>query len=120
MKAALLDVRNLQAQYGPTKVLHGCDFSVEEEGITALLGANGAGKTTTLRAVCGMVKMQGEVRFGGIRVDGKATENIVRLGVAHVPDGRGTFLNLTVEENLQLGAYTRKDRENVRSDFARI
>jgi branched-chain amino acid transport system ATP-binding protein len=101
-------------------VLQGFDFSVEEEGITAILGANGAGKTTTLRAVCGMVKTQGEIHFAGTRVDGKATEDIVRLGIAHVPEGRGTFLNLTVEENLQLGAYTRKDKKNVSADFARV
>ena len=92
----------------PTRVLHGIDFAVEEGGITTILGANGAGKTTTLRAVCGMVKTQGEVTLDGDRIEGKATESIVRAGVAHVPDGRGTFVNLTVEENLRLGAYTRQ------------
>ena len=100
-------VRGLHAQYGPTRVLHGIDFDVQQGGITTILGANGAGKTTTLRAVCGMVRTQGEVTLAGERIDGKATESIVRLGVAHVPDGRGTFMNLTVEENLRLGAYTR-------------
>ena len=116
----LLDVRGLHAQYGSTHVLHGLDFAVEEGGITTILGANGAGKTTTLRAVCGMVKTRGEIDFAGTRIDGRATESIVRLGVAHVPDGRGTFVNLTVEENLRLGAYTRRDKAEVVADFERM
>ena len=116
----VLDVRGLHASYGPTLVLHGLDFAVEEGGITTILGANGAGKTTTLRAVCGMVKTRGEVHFAGTRIDGRATESIVRLGVAHVPDGRGTFVNLTVEENLRLGAYTRRDKAEVEADFERM
>jgi len=118
--ASLLEVRGLQAQYGPTRVLHGIDFSVEEGGITTILGANGAGKTTTLRAVCGMVRTQGEVTLAGARIDGKATESIVRLGVAHVPDGRGTFVDLNVEENLRLGAYSRRDKTEVAADFERV
>ena len=117
---ALLEVAGLHAAYGPTRVLHGIDFSLEEGSITALLGANGAGKTTTLRALCGMVKTQGEVRYAGQRIDGKATEDIVRLGIAHVPDGRGTFVNLTTEENLRLGAYVRKDRSAIEQDFERV
>ena len=104
---ALLEVKNLEAQYGWTKVLHGISFGVEEGGITTILGANGAGKTTTLRAVTGMVKTRGEVRFDGRAVANRATEDLVRLGIAHVPEGRGTFVNLTVEENLRLGAYAR-------------
>ncbi len=120
MAKKLLDVRGLHAQYGPTQVLHGLDFSVDEGGITTILGANGAGKTTTLRAVCAMVKTQGEVHFDGQRIDGRATESIVRLGVAHVPDGRGTFVNLSVEENLRLGAYTRRDKVQVATDFERM
>ena len=89
-------------------VLHGIDFGVSKGGVTALLGANGAGKTTTLRAISGMLRTQGEIRFDGARIDGRSTEAIARRGVAHVPDGRGTFMELTVEENLRLGAYTRK------------
>ncbi len=116
----LLEVEGLEAYYGWSKVLHGVSFVVEEGGITAILGANGAGKTTTLRAVSGMVKTAGTVRFAGQRIDGKATEEVVRLGIAHVPEGRGTFVNLTVEENLRLGAYTRKDKARVAADFARI
>ncbi|MFM9980186.1 MAG: ABC transporter ATP-binding protein [Burkholderiales bacterium] len=117
---ALLEVSGLHAAYGPTRVLHGIDFSLEEGSITALLGANGAGKTTTLRALCGMVKTQGGIRFGGEAIAGRATEDIVRLGIAHVPDGRGTFVNLTTEENLRLGAYTRKDKGAIAGDFERI
>ena len=116
----LLEVRGLHAQYGPTRVLHGLDFSVDDGGITTILGANGAGKTTTLRAVCAMIKTQGEVLLGGKRIDGLATESIVRQGVAHVPDGRGTFANLSVEENLRLGAYTRRDKGEVAADFDRM
>ena len=118
--AALLQVSKLRAAYGPTRVLHGIDFALEEGSITALLGANGAGKTTTLRALCGMVKTEGEVRYAGARIDGHATEDIVRLGIAHVPDGRGTFVNLSTEENLRLGAYVRKDKRAVEHDFERI
>ena len=92
----LLEARGLEAQYGWTKVLHGIDFAVEEGGITTILGANGAGKTTTLRAVCGMVRTAGEIRFAGQRINGRATEDIVRLGIAHVPQGRGTFSRQTV------------------------
>ena len=117
---ALLETERLEAQYGWTKVLHGIGFAVEAGGITTILGANGAGKTTTLRAVCGMVKTAGEVRFDGQRIEGRATEDIVRLGIAHVPEGRGTFVNLTVEENLRLGAYGRRERGALGADFERV
>ena len=116
---ALLEAKGLRATYGPVEVLRGLDFEVLDGGVTALLGANGAGKTTTLRAICGMIRPQGEVSLDGKRIDGMATEDIVRLGVGHVPDGRGTFMELTVEENLRLGAYTRRDRE-VGADFERM
>jgi branched-chain amino acid transport system ATP-binding protein len=118
--AAFLEVQGLHAAYGLTRVLHGIDFAMDEGTITTLLGANGAGKTTTLRALCGMVKTQGQVRFAGERIDGRPTESIVRKGIAHVPDGRGTFVNLTTEENLVLGAYTRRDRAAVAADLERI
>jgi branched-chain amino acid transport system ATP-binding protein len=117
---ALLEARALHAGYGQTPVLHGMDFALEKGAITALLGANGAGKTTTLRALCGLVKTQGEIRFAGERIDGRKTEDIVRLGVAHVPDGRGTFAQLTTEENLRLGAYIRKDRGSIDADLQRM
>jgi branched-chain amino acid transport system ATP-binding protein len=118
---ALLETRALHAGYGETRVLHGIDFSVEQGGVTALLGANGAGKTTTLRAICGMVRTTGgEIILANERIDGKATEEIVQRGVAHVPDGRGTFVELTVEENLRLGAFLRNDRAGVAQDFERV
>jgi branched-chain amino acid transport system ATP-binding protein len=118
--SAILETRGLGAAYGPTQVLQALDISVEQGGIVTLLGANGAGKTTTLRALCNMmVRITGEIRFNDRRIDGKATEDIVRLGIAHVPDGRGTFVSLSVEENLKLGAYTRRDNE-VSQDFERI
>jgi branched-chain amino acid transport system ATP-binding protein len=118
--SAILETRGLGAAYGPTQVLQALDISVEQGGIVTLLGANGAGKTTTLRALCNMmVRITGEIRFNDRRIDGKATEDIVRLGIAHVPDGRGTFVSLSVEENLKLGAYTRRDGE-VSQDFERI
>ena len=117
---ALLEARSLEAQYGWTKVLHGLSFAVEAGGITTILGANGAGKTTTLRAVCQMVKTSGEVHFDGQRIDGKATEDIVRLGIAHTPEGRGTFVDLSVEENLRLGAYARRERSSLADDYDRI
>jgi branched-chain amino acid transport system ATP-binding protein len=117
---ALLETVGLCASYGPTAVLHGISFAIEEGSITALLGANGAGKTTTLRALCAMVKTSGTVEFRGERIDGRATEDIVRLGIAHVPDGRGTFAALTTEENLRLGAYTRRDRVAIDGDLDRV
>jgi branched-chain amino acid transport system ATP-binding protein len=112
----LLEAKGLHAGYGETKVLHGIDFCVRQGGVTALLGANGAGKTTTLRAICGLTQTQGQLLLDDRRIDGLATEDIVRLGVAHVPDGRGTFMELTVEENMKLGAYTRPTRE-AHADF---
>jgi branched-chain amino acid transport system ATP-binding protein len=117
---ALLEAADLCASYGPTRVLHGIGFAIEEGSITALLGANGAGKTTTLRALCAMVKTSGTVKFRGERIDGRATEDIVRRGIAHVPDGRGTFAALTTEENLRLGAYTRRDRDAIEGDLDRV
>ena len=107
MNAPLLELKGVRAFYGPTEVLHGIDLEIEEGGLTALLGANGAGKTTALRAVCGMVRVEGEIRFAGERIDGRKTEDIVARGVAHVPEGRGTFTGLSVEENLRIGGYTR-------------
>ena len=117
---ALLKATGLQAFYGQVRALHGIDFELARGGITTILGANGAGKTTTLRALCGMVRAEGEIRFAGERIGGRRTEDIARLGIAHVPDGRGTFLHLTTEENLRLGAYARKDRPAVARDIERM
>ena len=116
MSRMLLEVKDLFAGYGPTEVLHGLSMQIEEGSITTLLGANGAGKTTTLRALSKMIKVRGQIMFDGQAIEGKATEDIVRLGVAHVPDGRGTFGSLSTEENLQLGSYTRKDKQEVALD----
>ncbi len=116
---ALLQTKGLCAFYGPTQVLHEIDLAVEKGGITALLGANGAGKTTLLRALCSMVRRQGVIQFEGKPFNPREAEDAARLGIAHVPDGRGTFLDLTVEQNLKLGAYTRKDRDGVAGDMAR-
>ena len=120
MSEPLLDVRRLEAAYGPTKVLHGIDFGLAAGGIATILGANGAGKTSTLRALSGLIRRSGEIRFEGRRIDGWATEDIARHGIAHVPDGRGTFADLTVEENLRVGAYTRRDGAAVAADFDKI
>jgi len=108
--APILELHRLKAFYGQSEVVHGMDVAVEEGGMTVLLGANGAGKTTTLRAICGMVRSEGEIRFAGEQLERRTTEQIAGLGVAHVPEGRGTFMALTVEENLRLGGYTRAGR----------
>jgi branched-chain amino acid transport system ATP-binding protein len=117
--AALLETKDLRAYYGSTQVLYGVDLSVEEGGITALLGANGAGKTTLLRALSSMIRREGTIVFEGKPYSPREAEDAARLGVAHVPDGRGTFLDLTVEQNLRLGAYLRKDRDGVAKDLDR-
>jgi branched-chain amino acid transport system ATP-binding protein len=117
---ALLEVTGLHAGYGPADVLRNVNFAVEQGGITAILGANGAGKTTLLRAVCGMIRRRGSIRFDGRGIEALATEDVARAGIAHVPDGRGTFLDFTTEENLRIGAYTRRDRDEVTRDFDRI
>ena len=104
--AAILELCAVKAFYGQSEVLHGIDIVVEEGGMTVLLGANGAGKTTALRAICGMVRSEGEILFSGHRLERCTTEQIAGFGVAHVPEGRGTFIGLTVEENLRIGGYT--------------
>ena len=116
----LLEVRDLKAFYGETQVLHGISFSLAAGGIATLLGANGAGKTTTLRAVSGMLRVAGEIIYDGSSLAGRATEEIVRRGIAHVPEGRGTFVRLTVEENLQLGAITRRRGPDISADIERV
>jgi branched-chain amino acid transport system ATP-binding protein len=120
VSAPMLEVKGLKAYYGSAQALFGLDFAVENGGVTALLGANGAGKTTTLRALSGLIRREGEIRLQGRPIDTLAAEDIARLGVAHVPDGRGTFIDLTVEENLRLGAYVRSDRSGIRRDFDRV
>ena len=117
---AFLEVVNLEAFYGPIQALHGISFSLEQGGITTILGANGAGKTTTLRSICGMVKTAGQITFDGTSISGKKTENIVRHRVAHVPEGRGTFVRVTTEENLRLGAYTLKKSQDITDSMERV
>jgi branched-chain amino acid transport system ATP-binding protein len=116
---SLLEVSGLCAAYGQVRVLDGIDFSVERGQKVALLGPNGAGKTTTLRALSGMVRTNGRVKFDGRSLVGQATADIARRGVAHVPEGRGTFPSLSVDENLKLGAYVRRDGAAVRKDLDR-
>src|SRR5258708_28926370 len=108
-KMALLELHDVRASYGAIRALHGVSLKVEEGSIVALLGANGAGKTTTLRAITGMVKATGEISFAGRHIAGKAPEEVARLGIAHVPSGRGTMPHLAARDNLQLGAYLPPD-----------
>lgn len=116
--APLLALRDVHARYGPVRALHGVTLDVEEGEIVALLGANGAGKTTTLRAVSGMVHREGTIEFDGRSLGHSGPENVARLGIAHVPEGRGTFSELTVWENLRLGAITRRGPLN--GDLKRV
>ncbi len=120
MKTPLLEVQNLNAWYGSTQALFGVSFTLNEGEITTILGANGAGKTTTLRSMCQTVRTSGSIKFAGAAIDGRSTDDIVRRGIAHVPDGRGTFTALSVEENLRLGAYVRKDKQAVEEDIERM
>ncbi|MDZ4365916.1 MAG: ABC transporter ATP-binding protein [Afipia sp.] len=117
---SMLSIKDLRAYYGQIQALHGLEFSLNEGSVTTLLGANGAGKTTTLRAICNMIRSTGNIEFEGKPLTGQSTENIVRLGIAHVPQGRGTFTNMTVEENLQLGAISRSDTKNIPDDIERM
>jgi branched-chain amino acid transport system ATP-binding protein len=116
----MLEAHRLCAYYGAAQALHDLDLTLEAGSITTLLGANGAGKTTTLRSLCGMVRTSGEIRFNGHSIAARATEDIARLGIAHVPEGRGTFSSMTVEENLQLGAMARRDRAAIAADCDRV
>ena len=118
--STMLTIKDLRAYYGQVQALHGLEFSLNEGSVTTLLGANGAGKTTTLRAICNMIRSTGNIEFDGKPLTGVSTENVVRLGIAHVPQGRGTFTNMTVEENLQLGAISRSDTRNIPDDIERM
>lgn len=120
MAQTLLSTRRLSAFYGQACALDGIDLDLAEGSITTLLGANGAGKTTTLRALCQMIRTRGEISWLGRPIQSCSTERIVRLGIAHVPDGRGTFREMSVDENLRLGAITRKDRAAIAEDIDRM
>jgi len=115
---ALLELRDVEARYGPVRALGGVSLAVEQGQIVAVLGANGAGKTTTLRSISGTVKRSGQIVFDGRSLGRRGPEAVARLGVAHVPEGRGTFAELSVEENLRLGAYVR--RGAIDEDVARV
>jgi branched-chain amino acid transport system ATP-binding protein len=112
-----LEVKGLEAGYGPVQVLRGLDFSIQEGEVGVILGANGAGKTTTLRALTGMIETKGSILFEGEELVGKSTDEIVRRRIAHVPQGRGTVSQFSVEENLQVGAYIRKDKAGIAADM---
>ncbi len=116
---SLLELRDLSARYGPIKALHGLSLHVAEGEIVAVLGANGAGKTTTLRAISGLVRKNGEIAFAGRRISGWSPERVARNGIAHVPEGRGILKDLTVWENVRMGAYTRRNRTAIKQDFRR-
>ena len=116
--SALLELEGVEARYGPVTALRGVDLRVDEGEVVAVLGANGAGKTTLLRAISSTVRRSGGIRFGGNEIRRRSPEAAARLGIAHVPEGRGTFVELTVAENLRLGAYTR--RGPLKDDFARV
>lgn len=113
----LLELEDVTAFYGPVQVLDGVSLSVPEGGAVGILGANGAGKTTTLRAISGAVRAGGSIRFDGADIRGRRPEQIAAIGIAHVPEGRGTLGGLTVRENLKVGAYLRRDRAGVQSDI---
>jgi branched-chain amino acid transport system ATP-binding protein len=115
---ALLELRDVEARYGPVRALGGVSLVVEQGQIVAVLGANGAGKTTTLRSISGTVKRSGQILFDGKPLGRRGPESVARLGVAHVPEGRGTFAEMSVEENLKLGAYVR--RGSLDDDVARV
>jgi len=114
----ILQISGVHAAYGMVRVLHGIDLEVHDGEVVVVLGANGAGKTTTMRAICGLVDTTGSIVLDGKEIVGKKSADVARLGVAHVPQGRGTFADLSVEDNLQVGAFVRKDKE-VRSDIDR-
>src|SRR5690349_19223417 len=115
---ALLELEDVVASYGPVKALHGVTLGVEEGSIVAVLGANGAGKTTTLRAISHTVRTGGKITFAGRSLSGKSAESIAALGIAHVPEGRGLFPELTIVDNLKLGAYVR--RGSIKAELDRV
>jgi branched-chain amino acid transport system ATP-binding protein len=115
---SLLTLDGVAGGYGQVQVLHGIDMAVDEGHVAVVLGANGAGKTTSLRAISGVIRVDGDIRFDGRSIVGKGPEAVSRLGIAHVPQGRGTFSELTVDDNMRVGAINRRDRE-IEADLKR-
>ena len=120
MVSNLLELKEVHAGYGPRAVLHGVSLTVPVGGIVSLLGANGAGKTTTLRTITAGVRWSGDILFAGRSLRRMSTEDVVRAGIAHVPEGRGICTELTVDENLRLGAHLRRDGAEVQKDYDRV
>jgi branched-chain amino acid transport system ATP-binding protein len=118
--STLLELQGVEARYGPIKALHGVSLTVSDGEIVALLGANGAGKTTTLRAVSGTVRHSGEIVFEGKQISRRKPDAVARAGIAHVPEGRGLFTQLSVWENLRMGAYVRGERRTLRTEAPRV
>jgi branched-chain amino acid transport system ATP-binding protein len=118
--APLLELDHVEARYGQIKALHGVTMTVDEGEIVSVLGANGAGKTTTLRAISGTVKRNGGVVFAGENISRRSPESVAKQGIAHVPEGRGTFMELTVRENLRLGAFVRRNGKSAKAELERI
>jgi len=118
--STLLELRGVEARYGPIKALHGISLTVADGEVVALLGANGAGKTTTLRAVSGTVRHSGEIVFEGKQIARGKPDAVARAGIAHVPEGRGLFTQLSVWENLRMGAYVRGERRTLRAEAPRV
>jgi branched-chain amino acid transport system ATP-binding protein len=116
----LLELSGVEARYGALQALYGINLTVDEGEVVALLGANGSGKTTTLRAISRTVKTSGDVVFDGKPLGRRRSDAVARLGIAHVPEGRGTFAELSVDENLRLGAHVRRDRAAVNADYQRV
>jgi len=121
MSAALLELANIESSYGPVQALRGVTLSVPEGKIVTVLGANGAGKTTTLKTISGIIDpLKGQVKFRGEEIQGKSPDRIVRAGIVHVPEGREVFPLLSVEDNLKMGAYTRRDADAIAEDVATV
>ena len=116
----VLEINNLSAGYGRIRVLHGISMAVEEGSVSVLLGANGAGKTTTLRAISGLIKSEGSLTLDGVNINGLRPDRVARLGLAHAAEGRGTFTDLTVEENLRVGAFRRHDKDEISADIQKM
>lgn len=117
---AFLDIQNLHAWYSSTKVLHNIDLKVDQHSVVVILGANGAGKTSLMRSISQMMRTEGEIFFDGQQINGKSTEDIARFGIAHVPSGRGTFANFSVEDNLRIGSLARKDKSQISSNMEKM